>query len=323
MPNALDWQVVKSKIDDWVAQVRRHFYLTPNEKDYLDGSHHGVRDILYKTVEAMRKVKMAVDENGIQFSGRWDAVSFLEIPAIKIASSEYWKENDVQFYPEILKDKINRIKNEGIQLIDFGTRRRISLAAHGQILSMLKIQCPNNFLGTSNVKLGSMMGLNILGSYGHEIPMVLGAVLGEEAGIIISTSLAAQTGTNMHVTDTFTSEKFSDCRAMVSHRNPILRHDSGCPRKFMTWAVNNVFFPLKIPSNDRRVCFSNIKSVDEMIELQRTYGRSFNLTFGVGGVLHHCYKGDCAPADFVMKPVLAGGKRCYKLSDDPAKGWNL
>src|SRR5690606_37500939 len=73
--------------------------------------------------------------------------------------------------------KTERLKKlPGINISDFGTRRRHSFLWQRWCVEALKEGIGENFTGTSNVKLAMDTDLEALGTNAHELPMVLAAL---------------------------------------------------------------------------------------------------------------------------------------------------
>ncbi len=87
---------------------------------------------------------------------------------------ELWKEGDKRLtskhellsqYPEI-------------KWLEFGTRRPFSPAWQQHVLERQMKEVPTQLVGTSNVYLAKLLGLNVRGTHPHEVIMVLAGILG-------------------------------------------------------------------------------------------------------------------------------------------------
>ena len=107
--------------------------------------------------------------------GLWSEVTHFEIFLLAIVS-ELHGHNFCQSRADVLahgeqrlQEKLHQLpENSGLQLVDFGTRRRFSGDWQRHVVSTLKQQLPDNFAGTSNLNLARTFGLKPVGTMAHE-----------------------------------------------------------------------------------------------------------------------------------------------------------
>jgi len=128
----------------------------------------------------------------LEFSGSWADVTLWEIPALSILNELRSRralrrmgrfELDILYSRAKTKlwSKIERLRQlEPLALSDFGTRRRHGFLWQGWCVEALKEGLGSAFIGTSNVLLAMNNDLEAIGTNGHELPMVLAAMAGED-----------------------------------------------------------------------------------------------------------------------------------------------
>lgn len=140
--------------------------------DYLDHLRRKPLDAsLLKVFEQDGRINVRVE-------GPWQDVILWEIPVLAIISEMRNRFRYPQFGVtqalERLDQKIDKLERElsreemnEFNLIDFGTRRRFSLAVQDAVVGRLKERLPA-FRGTSNYLLAQKYGLPAVGTQAHE-----------------------------------------------------------------------------------------------------------------------------------------------------------
>ena len=271
----------------------------------------------------------------LEFSGPWGTAIYWEIPALAIVNELYCRARTGD--PEVLAlavetgrrrliQKISKLRPyPGIKFADFGTRRRFSRGWQEEVLAAMKQELPGQFIGTSNVDLARRLGVAPIGTFAHEMYMVMSGVRHDtEAGIRnshhevlrdwwemygagLSTALADNYGTDFFFRD-FRPDQAAAWRA--------LRQDSGDPVAFGEKAI--AFYEgLGIDPREKTVVFSDGLDVDEIIMLYRRFSGRINTAFGWGTNLTNDL--GLAPLSLIIKATEANGHGTVKLSDNPAK----
>jgi nicotinate phosphoribosyltransferase len=230
-----------------------------------------------------------------------------------------------------LSEKIAILKdNPSIKFADFGTRRHFSLAWQKHVVERLADECPENFVGTSNVALAMSENLKPIGTFAHELPMIYAGIadaLGHDVrashhqmledwyetyGVELSTAL----------TDTFGSEFFfADFTKAQAENWKGVRHDSGDPvafgERFIEFLQQNNIDPAT-----KTICFSDGLNINQIVELQNHFEGRVGLSYGWGTTLTN----DLGPKalNIVMKAThvkLPDGREAdlVKLSDASGK----
>src|SRR5690606_17440988 len=115
----------------------------------------------------------------VYLRGPWLHVILFEVPLLAIISEVRNRAR----YPEVtleqaearLDEKLQWLRSEatedelqGVNLADFGTRRRFSFAVQAMVVQRLKHDFPGNFVGTSNIHLARTLNLKPMGTMAHE-----------------------------------------------------------------------------------------------------------------------------------------------------------
>jgi nicotinate phosphoribosyltransferase len=230
-----------------------------------------------------------------------------------------------------LSEKITILQaNPAIKFADFGTRRHFSLRWQRHVLQRLQSECPDNFIGTSNVALANTLGTKPIGTFAHEMPMTYAALAdarGDDIRASHNTMLRdwyARYGEDLSIalTDTFGSEFFFDDftpEQAADWRG--VRHDSGDPVEFAKRVI--AFYEANdIDPLDKTLVFSDGLDIDQIVTLQEKFGDRINVLFGWGTSLTNDL--GLKSLNIVAKVThvkTAEGQEAdaVKLSDNPGK----
>jgi nicotinate phosphoribosyltransferase len=131
----------------------------------------------------------------LHFDGPWTHTTMWEIPALAIVNelrSRAALKGRGRFELDILYarakaklwDKVERLRAiPDLVLSDFGTRRRHGFLWQRWCVEAVKEGLGSRFIGTSNVLLAMDNDLEAIGTNAHELPMVLAALAGDDAGV--------------------------------------------------------------------------------------------------------------------------------------------
>lgn len=124
----------------------------------------------------------------LEFSGTWKEATMWEIYALAIVNELRYRavmkdmpkaDLDIMYARAKVKlrDKLNILNElEGLNLTDFGTRRRHSFLWQEYCVETAKSVLGNKFTGTSNAYLAMKHDLEAKGTNAHELPMVMAAL---------------------------------------------------------------------------------------------------------------------------------------------------
>ncbi len=321
---------------DFLAEQRRNDGDTLFTPDFID----------YLAANQLPPVTVRRDEDlndlAIQTVGEAPLVTFWETIVMSEVNEMYFENYLVahDINPEDVYEEGDRRLSEKIAILqahpdilfsDFGTRRHFSLRWHKHVVERLLAECPDNFVGTSNVALARTLDVKPIGTFAHEMPMI-------EAGIAEATGTDIRQshgkflngwnelyGDNLDIalTDTFTSEFFfSDFTQEQAEEWGRLRHDSADPFEFGERAI--AFYEERgIDPLEKTIVFSDGLDIETIVQLQQHFKGRINTVYGWGTTLTNDL--GIKPLNIVMKathvhvPDIGRGADLVKLSDVAGK----
>ena len=332
----------------------RSLRFTENELIWLQGNtFYGVKGMFdpeyinfLRTFQLPEYELRVIDgQFDLHFPGRWVKTSMWEIPCLSIISELRNRcalhklgrfDLDVLYAraKTRLWDKLQRLRHlPGLNLTDFGTRRRHSFLWQEWAVEAAKYVLGSGFTGTSNAYLAMKHSLEARGTNAHERPMVAAALAypDEEAMIqsqydVLQEWADAYDGAlRIILPDTYGTTQFlKNAPDWVADWTGI-RHDSKNPEKAgeeaITWWEQRGRDP-----RQKLNLFTDGLDVEPIIALHtRFYNRS-KVGFGWGTLLtndfHGChpqYRNDLHPLSLVCKVSSVNGKLAVKLSDNYSK----
>lgn len=265
-------------------------------------------------------------------SSLWEIPMLSEIPKLYYpryikanggTMAQVWNEGDRR-----LDDFIALIKANDIKWAEFGTRRRFSSEWQDHAVGRFVMECPEQFLGTSNPWLAHKYGVPAIGTNAHELPMVYDALEESRGGNplsgqvkVIDDWLERFPTMPTLLVDTLTSD--FTLRALTRSQLEAIktcRIDSGdervVGRKIIEfWQGQGLHAP--------NLMFTNSLSGEKAAMLKRFFGKSATTLFGIGGgsVNNMGFDSthDLPGMNLVSKAVRANGYGTVKLSDDIGK----
>jgi nicotinate phosphoribosyltransferase len=219
-----------------------------------------------------------------------------------------------------------------LRISDFGTRRRHGFLWQRWCVEALKEGLGQAFVGTSNVLLAMENDLEAIGTNGHELPMVLGALAGSDAELKrvpyrVLEDWQQHYGGNLLIVlpDAFGTTAFlRDAPDWVADWSGF-RPDSAPPieagEMIMAWWRAKGHDPC-----NKLLVFSDALDVDTIEAAYRHFSGRVRMSFGWGTNLTNDFEG-CAPKrndalnaiSLVCKVMEANGRPAVKLSDNPNK----
>lgn len=285
------------------------------------------------------EIQVQVDTNtsdlAITSTAEWPLVTFWETIVMSEVNEAYFegyiRNNSIdimELYEEGAKrldEKITVLQaNPDIKFVNFGTRRHFSLRWHRYVDERLKQECPENFLGTSNLATARELDLVPSGTFAHEMPMVYCGLADSRDeniraahGAFLNQWYERFPDYDVALTDTFTTEFFfEDFTKKQAENYQKLRQDSGDPIKFGEKAL--AYYEANgIDPKTKTIVFSDGLDIDEILRLHNIFKDRINIVFGWGTTLTNDLG---IPAlSIVMKATCVNGKETVKLSDEPGK----
>lgn len=258
---------------------------------------------------------------GVEVSGSWFNVSLWETVILSMVSEQYSTKHIAP--PSLFKqaNDIMSIGQSGAWWADFGTRRRYSQATHEELIARLRQEDnrETGFIGTSNVDLARRYDLTPIGTYAHELEMVLRPYFDSEfdttRDVLTKWQEIYPHRFRIALTDTYTTSKF-----LADHGNFLLendwrgvRLDSGYPFE-VGFEVVNFIGPVDAKWD---LVFSDGLDADMILRLQHIFSSEPNVhpVFGWGTGLTN----PNSDLSLVMKAVESDGQPTYKITDDDTK----
>jgi nicotinate phosphoribosyltransferase len=286
-------------------------------------------------------------ENGqytLHFQGPWTNTTMWEIPTLAIISELRARAAmrdlgrftlDVLYARAKAKlwTKVERLARlPDLKISDFGTRRRHGFLWQRWCVEALKEGLGQAFVGSSNVLLAMENDLEAIGTNGHELPMVLGALAGSDAELKqvpyrVLEDWQQHYGGNLLIVlpDAFGTAAFlRDAPDWVADWSGF-RPDSAPPIE----AGETIIAWWRAKGRDPRnklLVFSDALDVDTIEAAYRHFSGRVRMSFGWGTNLTNDFEG-CAPKrndalkaiSLVCKVMEANGRPAVKLSDNPNK----
>ncbi|KKK59043.1 hypothetical protein LCGC14_3038330, partial [marine sediment metagenome] len=159
-----------------VNRMCRDLYFTKEDLEYL-GDLRFLKPDFIQFLKLFRfdydYIDIRADDKGtlhIHIQGPWLHTILFEVPVLSIVSEVYSTDmsQDYDLANKRTIAKAELIKDTALMFSEFGGRRRHSVQAHHNALEILKKECPNNLIGTSNVMMAKELGLTPIGTMAHE-----------------------------------------------------------------------------------------------------------------------------------------------------------
>ena len=273
-------------------------------------------------------------ELDIDFEGYWYSEIMWEVPMMSLVSELYFKMTGEKINDKNTRNKNNIEKGKAfyghnMKLADFGSRRRYSYDNQIEVCSDLSgmFGAKDNFVGTSNVHIAMKLGLTPIGTHAHEWFMFMAA----KYGFKMANEKALEHWVDVYqgdlgiaLSDTYTTEIFfKSFGKKYAKLFDGVRHDSGCPYKFIDKTVAH-YKSLGITPSTKTIVFSNGLNTTESLaiaEYCQKHGDGIKCSFGIGTFLTNDV--GVKPLNIVIKMVAAfiNGEwvDTVKLSDDEGK----
>ncbi|OGL95360.1 nicotinate phosphoribosyltransferase [Candidatus Uhrbacteria bacterium RIFOXYB12_FULL_58_10] len=245
-----------------------------------------------------------------------------------LTDDDLWAEGDRRLTAKIVA--LNEAHDRGLPVpfIDFGTRRRRSLAWQEHVLRRLMAELrPGLLMGTSNVLLAMRTGLNVVGTMAHECDMAYQGIYHAEdnaAGRLVSHERMLDDWFALYgdmlsiaLSDTYGSEyflrTFGEARARAWKGQ---RQDSGDP---FDWGERFIAYyrELGIDPIAKVGVFSDGLDVRKMIALAERFVGWMTFQFGWGTDL--MFDMGIDPISIVVKLMWCAGHDLGKLTDNIQK----
>ena len=212
-------------------------------------------------------------------------------------------------------------EGEEFHFVDFGTRRRFSFAWQKELLSTLVKREYTHLAGTSNIMLARELGLQSVGTMGHEWLQAHQALV-DDLSLSQRKALEVwhqeyQGKLGIALTDTITMSAFlKDFDRELALCYSGLRQDSGDPVEWGERAIAH-YEKLDINPATQTLVFSDGLNFEKALEISRHFQGRIPTSYGIGTWLTNDVGG--RPLNMVLKLVSCNGQPVAKISDAPGK----
>ncbi len=273
----------------------------------------------------------------IEVTGRWLEAIWWETLILSIVNELYYRavigqsgadRHAVRAEGKLrLERKLRLLRDEAplARIIEFGTRRRFSRDWQEEAIRTVLEICPDQLLGTSNVRLARKFGLKPIGTFAHELYMVYSGIYHrDDDDIRRSHNRVIRDWWEMYggplsiaLTDTYGSDFFfRDFTRDQAEGWRGLRQDSGDPVAFGERTIG-FYRDRFIDPKGKVIVFSDGLDEKAIIALHQRFAGRIGLAFGWGTNLTNDL--GFAPLSLVVKVTRSCGHPTVKLSDTLAK----
>lgn len=296
-------------------------YLDPTYLDFLQGYRFDPNEVT---------VQQNGDDLQVSIEGYWYRTILWEVPIMALICELYYTENNLTRDTDdqviaTTRTKMNNFKKLGIQLAEFGTRRRHSFAVQDLVVNTLKEHGNGLFIGTSNVHLAMKYQVKPIGTHAHEWFMFHAAKYGYKMANVMGLEHWVDVyrgDLGIALTDTYTTEKFFEqFDKKFAKLFDGVRHDSGDPIEFADKTIAH-YKQFGIDPMTKTIIFSDGLNYDKVERIVHYCKNKIGMSFGIGTDLTNDVG---LPAmNIVLKmtealPENAHWMGVVKLSDEPKK----
>ncbi|NLR77659.1 nicotinate phosphoribosyltransferase [Chitinophaga eiseniae] len=256
-------------------------YLDPTYLDFLQGYRYNPSEV---------HIAQHGEELEVHADGYWYRTILWEVPLMSLICELYYQLTGQQRVSDaevtrITREKIEKYKQMGITIADFGTRRRHSLAVHQLVVKALRQYGEGCFIGTSNVHLAMRNGVKPVGTHAHEWFMFHAA----KYGFKMANMLGLENWVHVYrgdlgiaLSDTYTSavffEQFDKKFAKLFDG---VRHDSGDPILFAEQTIAH-YISKGVNPLSKTIIFSDGLNYDKVAHIADYCRGKIGMSFGIG-----------------------------------------
>jgi nicotinate phosphoribosyltransferase len=273
------------------------------------------------------KIKQIGGHLDITLEGTLSTCMMWEVPLLSIISELYFimTEQQVDLHNLLNKDmaKAKFLKDNGVNFVDMGQRRRYSFENHDRIVHIFSNYQPN-FVGTSNVFLAKKYDLKPIGTCAHLWFMIHAALYGYTLAneIALDNWIKVYGGDlGIALSDTYTSNVFyKSFNLKFVKLFDGVRQDSGDTIEFADKTITH-YKSLGIDPLTKTIIFSDNLNPEKAVNIKKYCENKINCSFGIG--TNFTNDVGVTPLNMVIKisEVFINGEwfPAVKLSDDPGK----
>ena len=249
----------------------------------------------------------------VEIHGLWYRTVLWEVPVMAIISELYFRMTGQQtddYKPRIVA-KAREFVKLGVEVSEFGTRRRFSFDVQDTLVGLLKEHMGKYLPGTSNVYLAMKHDITPLGTHPHEWFMYHGAHYGYRMANAIGLESwvdVYQGNLGIALTDTYTSDNFfQSFSTKYSKLFDGVRWDSGNPFEFTDKVIAH-YVKNRIDPKTKTIVFSDGLDMEKVKEIKAYVQGRIHDAYGIGTYLSN---------DVGVKPL----NMVIKLAAAKPAGW--
>ncbi len=256
-------------------------YLDPTYLDFLQGYCYDPEEV---------SIRQEGDQLQVSIEGFWYRTILWEVPLMALISELYYPQNQLERQSDeevsrIARSKIEKYKEMGVAIAEFGTRRRHSYKVHQLIIDTLKQYGGGTFVGTSNVHLAHQMQVKPIGTHAHEWFMFHAA----RYGFKMANTLGLQHWAEVYrgdlgiaLSDTYTTAVFIEqFDKMFTKLFDGVRHDSGDPVEFAKSIITH-YERMGVDPRSKTIVFSDALNYEKVSRIASYCKGKIGMSFGIG-----------------------------------------
>lgn len=282
---------------------RKCYYFDPVFFDLLKGFRFDPSEV------SIRQDKEQLD---VEIRGLWYRTVLWEVPLMAIISELYFQmtRQQPQNVEKNTEEKARAFVELGVQISEFGTRRRFSSEVQDKVIGILKNRMGSLLNGSSNVYFAMKYDLTPMGTHPHEWFMYHGAHYGYRA----ANEQALENWVEVYdgklgiaLTDTYTSDNFfASFTTKYAKLFDGLRWDSGDPFVFTEKALKH-YQKHRIDACSKTIVYSDALDLEGVKKIKDFVAGRVHDVYGIGTYLTN---------DVGVKPL----NMVIKLSECRPKG---
>lgn len=297
------------------------YYFNPVYIDFLNGYRFDPTEVIIEQEGSVLKCYV---------QGPWYRTILWEPPLMAVISQLYFEMTGGTKLTRKQRKEINRkkamaLKELGVLVAEFTTRRRYSHENHNEVVIDFKKYGGNSFIGTSNLFMAMQHNETPIGTQAHEWFQFHAALF----GFRMANEMAMKKWVDVYqgnlgiaLPDTFTTDIFlRSFNSLYARQFDGMRHDSGDPIKFINKVVKH-YKKLRIDPTSKTLVFSDgINNINTVSEIHNACKGVVKDAYGIGTWLGNDV--GVHPLNMVIKMTgcYNDGEwlRTIKLSDDKGK----
>lgn len=296
-------------------------YLDPVYLDFLEGYRFNPEEV---------HIEQQGDQLSVHIEGLWYRTILWEVPLMSLICELFYTMNHSErISKEAIisrtREKIEKYRELGITVAEFGTRRRYSYQVHRLVLQALSEYGTGSFIGTSNVHMAMLHQTKPIGTHAHEWFMFHAAYYGFKMANAMGLEHWVQVyrgDLGIALSDTYTTDVFfRQFDKMFSKLFDGVRHDSGDPLEFADKVIAH-YQHMGIDPRSKTIIFSDGLDYEKVERIAEYCRNRVGMSFGIGTN----FTNDAGPKamNIVIKMTEAHPKdgewtEVVKLSDEPGK----